>query len=290
MINFEICNLKSLSISEISKNIIKELKNNMDYKFIYDVEEKLLQKGFSKELIDELISRELSNLLLKMNNEKLRISKYELFYKLNKFVEATNNIKIIDANKRIYRLKVSLDEVDDKIYRIYDITATSYLSTLAYTILASFNTLAYHLYRFEMNGNVYHCDICAEEIDGYEINSRLINLNRMYLQKNDKLKMIYDFGCDWQFNIEVIDILEKQSDKKYPYIVEGKGKGIVEDEGIYTLQEFIKAKDKGKTPKIQVSDEEYIDFDFDYTEFDLDMLNQKLHSEIRKIKYGFEKN
>lgn len=288
MINYG-TNLKNLSISEISKTLIKELRCHTNYRFIYEVEEKLLEKGLSKELVDELISRKLANLLLSMDKKKMRISKYELIFTLNKLVEEINDIKIIDARKKIYRLKVSLDEFDDKIYRVYDISATSHLSTLAYTILASFNTLAYHLYSFEMNGNVYHCDICADEIDDYEINSRFITLNQMHLQKNDKLKMIYDFGCNWQFNIEVIDILEKQNNKKYPYIVVGKGKGIVEDEGMYTLQEFIKAKDSGRKTKIKVSEYEEIEFNFDYTEFDLKMLNQKLHSEIRKIKNGFEK-
>ena len=101
--------------------------------------------------------------------------------------------------------------------------------------------------------------------------------------------MTYDFVCDWKFNIELLDILEKENDKKYPYIVEGKGKGIVEDEGIGTLLDFIEANDKGEPTLVYISDDEYYDFEFDYREFNLEELNKKLSSEIRKIKNGFEK-
>lgn len=141
--------------------------------------------------------------------------------------------------------------------------------------------MAYHLYSFEMNGNIYHCDIYPDEIDGYEINSKKINLNQMNLQKNDKFKMTYDFGCNWEFNIEVIDVLEKQNEKKYPYIVEGSGKGIIEDNGISALIKLVKLKESKKVPKCE-------GFYFDYTDFDLENLNKILHSEIRKIKKGFE--
>ena len=288
IVNYEEDCLKSLSISEISKTLLKGLRCNKHYTFIHEIEEKLLEKGLKKELINDLMARKLASLLLKMNDNKLNISKYELMYELNNLVKEFDDFKVIDVNKKIYRLKVSLDGFDDKIYRIYDVTATSYLSNLAYTILGSFNTLAYHLYKFELNGDTYHCDICADMIDEYEINSRRVTLNQLHLQKNDKFIMNYDFGCDWQFNIEVIDILEKDNNIIYPYIVDGKGKGIIEDEGRGTLDEFIKAKDEGRKTLIEISDEEYLDYEFDYTEFDLDVLNQNLHNEIRKIKRGFE--
>lgn len=278
--------IKSLSINEITKTLIKELKNNPDYSCIYEVEESLLKQGLSKEVVNDLIVRTIGKEILMMNEDHKRIPHYEIEYLLKDLVKKQAEVIKMPGNKKIYRIKVSLDGVDDKIYRIYDITATSYLSTVAYMILGSFNTLAYHLYSFNINGDIYHCGIAEEDIDGYEIDAKRVTLNQLNLQKEDKFHLTYDFGCDWQFTIQVLDILEKNKEKTYPYIVEGKGKGIIEDEGIFTLQEIIKENDKGK--KVYKYDDDF-EIEFDYKEFDLEKLNQDLSKEIRKIKNGFEK-
>ena len=48
--------------------------------------------------------------------------------------------------KKVLKFKVSIEGLEDKIYRIIEINDAKTIADLAYSILASFNSLAYHLY------------------------------------------------------------------------------------------------------------------------------------------------
>ena len=47
---------------------------------------------------------------------------------------------------KILRFRVNIKGLDDKMYRLIEISENSTIADFAYTILASFNSLAYHLY------------------------------------------------------------------------------------------------------------------------------------------------
>ena len=59
--------------------------------------------------------------------------------------------------KKVLKFKVSIEGLEDKIYRIIEINDAKTIADLAYSILASFNSLAYHLYKIEYHDNIYYC-------------------------------------------------------------------------------------------------------------------------------------
>ena len=48
---------------------------------------------------------------------------------------------------KILKFKVGIEGLENKIWRVIEITNRMTVADLAYTILASFNSLAYHLYK-----------------------------------------------------------------------------------------------------------------------------------------------
>lgn len=51
--------------------------------------------------------------------------------------------------------KVGINKLEDKIWRVMEITDKMTVGDLAYSILASFNSLAYHLYSITYKGRKY---------------------------------------------------------------------------------------------------------------------------------------
>jgi hypothetical protein len=89
----------------------------------------------------------------------------------------------------------------------------------------------------------------------------------------DTLTMEYGYGAGWEFEIELLSITEMKRGAKthYPYVADGKGRGIIEDTSPYELAEIvIKTDADGILPKItdmysgEMSEWDYRDSDLEY--------------------------
>ena len=69
------------------------------------------------------------------------------------------------------------------------------------------------------------------------------------------LNMAYDFGCNQEFDIEVINIqpMGRGQGRAYPKIIAGEGKGIIDDMSANELAELIEQIDKTGSSGIQYS-------------------------------------
>ncbi len=56
---------------------------------------------------------------------------------------------------KVLMFKVGINKLEDKIWRVMEITDKMTVGDLAYSILASFNSLAYHLYSITYKGRKY---------------------------------------------------------------------------------------------------------------------------------------
>lgn len=63
---------------------------------------------------------------------------------------------------KVLTFKVEIEGLETKIWRKIEITDSKTVADLAYTILASFDSLAYHLYKIMHEGRRYDCMICRE--------------------------------------------------------------------------------------------------------------------------------
>ncbi len=190
----------------------------------------------------------------------------------------------------VYKFKVTIKEVPDKIWRDIEISSLSSVAKLGYTILATFEAAASHLFNIKFNGKRY--EIVIEDDFEFEpvIDPIKTKLSALKLSIGDVLEMEYDYGASWKFTIKLVAITEmkKGSGNHYPYVTAGQGRGIIEDRPPFELAEIIEKTDKtGILPQVcdNFLDEE---IEWDYRKFDLEFCNIILKREIEAIQYAYE--
>jgi len=149
----------------------------------------------------------------------------------------------------VYKFKVRLCELENAMWRDIEITSVSSVAKLGYAVLAAFESTA-----------------------------------------GDKLSMEYDYGAGWEFEIELLSITEMKrgAGTHYPYVNDGKGKGIIEDTSPYEVAEMIEKIDKdGTLPQIMdmYSGKEV---SWDYRKFDLEYCNVFFKDNVWKIQNAYE--
>ncbi|KMO85211.1 hypothetical protein AB840_14855 [Megasphaera cerevisiae DSM 20462] len=191
----------------------------------------------------------------------------------------------------IYKFKVRLCELQDSIWRDIEITSVSSVAKLGYAILAAFESTASHLFNIRCNGKRY--EIMFEE-DGFDdepvIDPIRTKISALKLCVGDTLSMKYDYGASWEFQIELLSVTEMKrgAGTHYPYVTDGKGKGIIEDSSPYELAEMVEKTDKnGTLPQIMdmYSGKEV---SWDYRKFDLEYCNVFFKDNIWKIQTAYE--
>lgn len=193
----------------------------------------------------------------------------------------------------VYKFKVKLKQLDNIIWRDIEITSVSSVAKLGYAILAAFESTASHLFYIRCNGKRY--EIVFEE-DGFDdepvidpIKTKLSSLN---LSVGDTLEMEYDYGAGWEFFIELLSMEEMKRGRgtHYPYVTDGKGKGMIEDTSPYALADIIEKTDRdGIIPKIPdpYSGKEK---EWDYRDFDLEYCNVFFKDNVWQIQYAYEQD
>ncbi len=160
-------------------------------------------------------------------------------------------LKYKQKNKhRRYEMNVSLECFKKEIQRKIVVDCDVKLDTFCRLII------------YSMRGDMSHgygLKIGKEYVDEDDIECR--DLNFLDLKVNKRLKLIYDWGDDWVFEISVRKILDGYGDKRFK-VIKGKGYGIIDDcGGVYELAKIFDGKNKewGK---------------YDINDFDLDEINK----------------
>lgn len=115
-------------------------------------------------------------------------------------------------------------------------------------------------------------------------------LEALNLTVGDALIMEYDYGAGWEFSIELISATEMKrgAGTHYPYVTDGKGKGILEDTSPYELLEAIKHTDQtGEVPRsVEIFSGK--EKEWNYRDFDLEYCNVFFKDNILKMQYAYE--
>ena len=147
--------------------------------------------------------------------------------------------------------------------------------------------MAYHLFEFEYKGQRF--ELPNEEADPDELlDVAFFKLSQLRMSVGDKLKMVYDFGTEQAFHLELISIepMPKGHGKHYPWIADGAGRGILDDRHVEEIKELVAQIDRnGRT-------DEPIYYHgctvpWNYREFDIDITNALLKGEIEQIQEGY---
>ncbi len=223
----------------------------------------------------------------------------------------------------VYKFKVKLRELPKIMWRDIEISSTATLSELAYAVLVAFEATASHLFNIRFKGVCYDISFKDEEtervlneqcknlfqeiLEGIGVklpeeindiymeptmNPTKIKLSELKLVRGNVLNMEYDFGAEWLFSIKLTHITEMKKDTEthYPYVIDGQGKGIIEDICPFELAEIIReANETGNLPKIYdaFSDEEE-GVEWDYNDFDLEHCNRFLKDKIHEMQSLYE--
>ena len=189
-------------------------------------------------------------------------------------------------------VKIKYIGCEDKIWREAQISSNAHLCDLGYMILATFDTMAYHLFNITYKGVTYELLSDEEEISEDKC-MFFVKLSELNLKIGDKLTMIYDFGCNQEFEIEVTDIqpMGRGQGRAYPKIIAGEGRGIIDDMSADDLAELIQQIDKIGSSGIQYAGDGII-FDnmpdWDYRNYSLEYDNCLLKGIIARIAEGYE--
>lgn len=192
---------------------------------------------------------------------------------------------------KVLTFKVGIEGLEDKIWRCIEITDRRTVADLAYTILATFDSLAYHLYDIKHGNDRYDCMIEPLELEDCNFKDAVrTKLSDVDFENNNKMIMEYDFGSTTTFIITYLESrnMEKYNGNHYPYIIDGAGRGMLDDMCDFELKEVVEDIDKkgysdhfftpGYERKIK----------YDYRYFNIKNNNALLKGEILDIKNGYE--
>lgn len=191
----------------------------------------------------------------------------------------------------VYKFKVKLCELENVIWRDIEITSVSSVVKLGYAVLAAFESTASHLFNIRFDGKRYEIVFEEDDFDDEPaIDPINTKLSALKLSVGDKLSMEYDYGAGWEFEMELLSITEMKrgAGTHYPYVTDGKGKGIIEDTSPYELVGIIAKTDTdGILPKItdMYSGKER---EWDYRNFDLEYCNVFFKDNVWKMQNAYE--
>ena len=192
----------------------------------------------------------------------------------------------------VYTLIIKYIGCEDKIWREAQISSNSFLCDLGYLILATFDTMAYHLFNITYKDITYDLP-SDEEVIPKDKCVFFVKLSELNIKIGDKLCMLYDFGCDQEFDIEVTDIqpMGRGQGRAYPKIIAGEGRGIIDDMSADDLADIIMQIDRTGFSGIQYAGDGIIlnDMpDWDYRNYSMEYDNSLLKGTIARIAEGYE--
>ncbi|MGN0779162.1 MAG: plasmid pRiA4b ORF-3 family protein [Aristaeellaceae bacterium] len=190
---------------------------------------------------------------------------------------------------QVYTWRVVYEGLEDKIWRKVQVSSNYRLDQLGYLTLAMFDTLAYHMFEFEYGEQCYQ--IPDDETDPDEqLDMRDYKLYQLHLSVGDRLRMVYDFGTEQVFGFELLSVepMPKGRGMSYPHIIEGAGRGILDDVYVDELRDLV-----GQIDRQGHTDEPFFYNDnarpWDYREFVLDEYTDRLvRACTRRIEEAYE--
>lgn len=187
---------------------------------------------------------------------------------------------------KIYAFHIAYEGLEEKIWRNIAVSSNYRLDQLGYTVLAAFDTMAYHLFEFYYEDGRF--EIPSDDADEEQIDMAVFKLYQLELKVGDRIRMDYDFGTTQTFLVELINIedMGRGQGRKYPSVTTGAGRGIIDDMHPNELQALIGQIDKtGQTEEPIYYKNRMVPWDYRW--FDLDNINGLLKSEIEMIEDGY---
>lgn len=197
---------------------------------------------------------------------------------------------------QIYTFKITYADCGNRIWRTAAVSSNYTLAELGYMVLATFDTMAYHLFEMKYKGATYFLtedeleDMPYEEDEAYDLLGAS-KIGKLDMSVGDTIEMTYDLGCGQVFNIELLEVsdMPRGHGRAYPKILDGAGRGIVDDMPASELLEAIRKTDTDGHSGIYYSSAGFDDTpEWDYWNYRVDCDNALLKGTIDRIRDGYE--
>ena len=189
---------------------------------------------------------------------------------------------------QVYTFHVTYDGLEDKLWRTIEVSSRYPMDRLGLCILATFDTLAYHLFSFQFKDQRFCIPTEWDQFDLKERDMGTVRLEQLHLQAGDTLELFYDFGTTQHFYLQLTEVsaMKKGTGTHYPYILAGAGRGILDDCPADELAEYVAQIDSsGKTDEEIYYNECRIPWD--YRDYSLDSDNILLKGKIQLIEEAY---
>lgn len=192
-------------------------------------------------------------------------------------VSSLKIIKKVDHLKHVYRLRVTLQDVEPKVYRILLVPGAFHLGQLHMLIQMSFGWNNSHLHQFIIRTKTYiDYNFDDGDITGRPMFDETMCILGSNLDIGQKFIYEYDFGDNWAHTIEVLDIEKPVKGLQYPICIEGKNACPPDDCGGPHGYEELKQSLVSSNAKIRDSILVYVGGQFDPYACDPNRLNRDM--------------
>ena len=187
---------------------------------------------------------------------------------------------------KVYTFHITYEGLEEKIWRKVEVSSNYRLDQLGYMVLAAFDTLAYHLFEFYYDDDRF--EIPNEDAPFEQIDMADFKLHQLKLKLGDRIRVEYDFGTTQTFWLELVEIADMKRGwgRRYPYVLDGAGRGIIDDMSCEELSELVAQIDRNGNTDNPIYYQERM-MPWDYRWFDLDCMNSLLKGEIELIEEGY---
>ncbi len=146
----------------------------------------------------------------------------EVFKRLFKKGELKNTLprEKHNTNEGIYTLKVTLSR---GVWSKLKLSSQHTMEDLHNCIQEAFALDNDHLYSFFMDGKAWSNNRISSPYENEEPSSNKVKVGELQLYKKQKFLYLFDYGDEWRFNIEVVDIEDTDTKLLRPIIDESKG-------------------------------------------------------------------
>ena len=194
---------------------------------------------------------------------------------------------------RVFTFHIAYSGLDDRIWRDVEVSSKMRLDQLGYVVLATFDTMAYHLFEIVFRGRSYM--IPDVDYSGEQLDLADFTLDDLEPEIGERMELIYDFGTEQHFNITTSAVREMKrgEGRHYPWVTAMNGRGIIDAMPSWELEKLIAQIDEnGKTDEPVYYCREGVDRAFlpapwNVNNFDLKVENGLLKFDVEEIEADY---
>jgi len=187
--------------------------------------------------------------------------------------------------KELIQMKISLDWIKPEIWRRFIVDSSISLDDFHDIIQIVMGWTNSHLYVFFIKGVEY---MPADDDSEQEAkDTKGVKLNKLKLNKKDKIRYVYDYGDNWEHTILIENIFTPEEEMAIPFCLDGARNCPPEDCGsVPGYEDIVKAM---KKPNTKAAKEliEWLGEKYDAEEFNIDEINGAYSTEDTNSKKRF---